>query len=60
MLIGFPVGLVLYTVLMRTVVLPKHPQAEIDSGFSDRFLATSRGESWADIAGSQGASREDL
>lgn len=59
-LIGFPVGLVLYIVLMRAFVLPKHPQAEIDSGFSDRFLATSRGESWADIAGHHAAAREDL
>lgn len=59
-LIGFPVGLVLYVVLMRSMVLPKYAQAEIDSGFSDRFLATSRGESWADVAGRHGARREDL
>jgi len=59
-LIGFPVGLVLYVVLMRAFVLSKHRQAEIDSGFSDRFLATSRGESWADIAGSHRQRREDL
>ncbi|WP_111432046.1 NCS1 family transporter [Rhodobacteraceae bacterium DSL-40] len=59
-LIGFPVGLILYTALMRAIVLPRHRQAEIDSGFADRFLATSRGASWSDIAGSHLASREDL
>ncbi|MFO1140778.1 MAG: NCS1 family transporter [Amaricoccus sp.] len=59
-LIGFPIGLVLYTVLMRAFVLPRHRQAEIDSGFSDRFLGTSRGESWADVAGSHHLKREDL
>ena len=59
-LIGFPVGLVLYVVLMRTVVLPRHPQAEITGGFPDRFLATSRGASWADIDGRHAATREDL
>ena len=36
-----------------------HPQAEIDSGFSDRFLATSRGESWS-IVGGVRRQREDL
>lgn len=59
-LIGFPLGVVFYVVLMRVIVLSKYRQAEIDSGFSDRFLATSRGASWADVAGSHGPSREDL
>lgn len=59
-LIGFPLGLILYVVLMRAVVLPNHRQAEIDSGFADRFLATSRGASWADIAGGHRLGREDL
>jgi NCS1 family nucleobase:cation symporter-1 len=59
-LIGFPIGLLLYVVLMRAIVLPKHPQAEIESGFSDQFLATSRGESWAILGGSVERSREDL
>ncbi|SFA60631.1 nucleobase:cation symporter-1, NCS1 family [Paracoccus halophilus] len=59
-LIGFPVGLLLYVLLMRAVVLPRHAQAEIESGFSDRFLATSCGKSWADIAGRHQQQREDL
>lgn len=59
-LIGFPVGLILYVLLMRAVVLPRHAQAEIESGFSDRFLATSCGKSWADIAGRHQQQREDL
>ncbi len=40
-LIGFPLGLFIYLVLMRTVVLPGHPQAELESGFSSEYLATS-------------------
>ncbi len=45
-LIGFPLGLLLYVALMKFAVLPRHPQAEIDSGFADEFLATSVGVSW--------------
>ena len=54
------------------MVLPHHPQAEIDSGFADEFLATSVGVSWVyrgqgafgradmeDLAKSDGR-REDL
>lgn len=58
-LIGFPIGLLLYLGLMRMLVLPKHPQAEIDSGFSDRFLATSLGRSWVIDGTDPGRSRED-
>ena len=58
-LIGFPIGLLLYLGLMRMFVLPKHPQAEIDSGFSDRFLATSLGRSWVIDGTDPGRSRED-
>lgn len=59
-LIGFSVGLVLYAVLMRTVVLPRHRQQEIESGFSDRYLATSRRASWSEVAGPHPATREDI
>ncbi|WOC15282.1 NCS1 family transporter [Pseudochrobactrum sp. MP213Fo] len=45
-LIGFPLGLVCYTILMKVFVLPRYPQKEIDSNFSDDFLATSKGYSW--------------
>ena len=45
-LIGFPLGLIVYLVLMRTLVLPAHPQAEITSGFSLDYLATSEARSW--------------
>ena len=45
--IGFPLGLVLYLALMKALVLPGNPQAEIDSGYSDDYLATSVGRSWA-------------
>lgn len=36
-IIGFPLGLVLYYVLMKTMVLPGNPQAEIESGFPTGF-----------------------
>ena len=37
----------LYLALMKVLVLPGNPQAEIDSGYSDDYLATSVGRSWA-------------
>ena len=46
-IIGFPLGLVLYLGLMKALVLPRYPQAEIDSGFAESYLATSVGRSWA-------------
>lgn len=45
-IIGFPLSLVLYYGLMKAVILPRHPQAEIGSGYADRYLATSEGKSW--------------
>jgi len=69
-LIGFPLALVLYTAVMRGFVLPRHPQAEITSGFADDYLATSEGRSWAymgagrfrraTVGESDGSGREDL
>ncbi|MBB4933519.1 NCS1 family nucleobase:cation symporter-1 [Lipingzhangella halophila] len=44
--IGFPVAFVMYLVLMKTWILPRYPQAEIDTGHSDDFLATSVGRNW--------------
>lgn len=46
-IIGLPVGFVLYYILMKVMVLPSHPQAEITSGYSNDYLATSEGVSWA-------------
>ncbi|UCI22752.1 NCS1 family transporter (plasmid) [Mesorhizobium sp. B2-1-8] len=48
-IIGFPLGLVLYYVFMKALVLPGNPQQEIESGYSDRFLATSVGENWVHV-----------
>ena len=45
-IIGFPMGLVIYLVLMKVMVLGSHPQQEIESGYSDEYLATSEGQSW--------------
>ncbi len=52
-IIGFPLGFVLYLILMKTIVLPRNPQAEIESGFSNEFLATSEGLSWAYLGNGQ-------
>jgi NCS1 family nucleobase:cation symporter-1 len=70
-IIGFPLGLALYYVLMKAMILPSYAQAEIESGYSDRYLATSLAKSWVylgqgrfermdqrDLVGR--ASREDL
>lgn len=59
-LIGFPLGLILYTFMMQRLVLPNHPQAEIESGYSEQFLATSMGANWEGIASTQANQREDL
>ena len=44
--VGFVSGFVLYTVLMKVWVLRAYPQAEITSGFDDRYLATSVDRNW--------------
>lgn len=70
--IGLPLGFILYLVFMKLWILPEHPQAEIDSGHSSEYLATSEGMSWAyvgggrfkrmdpDTAHGEAAGREDL
>lgn len=45
--VGFVLGFVLYLMLMRLWVLPRYPQAELTSGHSDRYLATSVSYSWS-------------
>ena len=51
--IGFPLGFVIYIILMKLVVLPSNPQAEITSGYSNEYLATSEGLSWAYLGNGQ-------
>ncbi|SDO22944.1 NCS1 family transporter [Geodermatophilus sp. DSM 45219] len=46
-LVGLPVGFLVYLLLMRFWIVPRHPQAEITSGFSDEYLGTSAGQEWA-------------
>lgn len=46
-LVGLPVGFVVYLLLMKLWIVPSHPQAEVTSGFSDDYLATSVGKEWA-------------
>ncbi|WP_368661451.1 NCS1 family transporter [Paracoccus sp. (in: a-proteobacteria)] len=46
-IIGFPLGLILYLLLMKALVLPRYPQAELQDVSSDKYLATSVGLSWA-------------
>lgn len=45
--IGFPLGFVFYLVLMKIVVLPAYPQAEVGAQKQGDYLATSEGLSWA-------------
>ena len=45
-LVGLTLGFVLYLILMQLWVLPRYQQAEISSGYSDRFLATTVGHNW--------------
>lgn len=71
-LIGFPLGLIFYVVLMKVLVLTRFPQKEITSNYSDDYLATSKSFSWmyqgtgrfarvsqADMVG-MSTSREDM
>jgi len=44
--VGFVSGFVLYALLMKLWILKRYPQAEITSGFSDAYLATSTDNSW--------------
>ncbi|WP_374375480.1 NCS1 family transporter [Tabrizicola sp.] len=48
--IGFPLGFLLYLVLMRAMVLPRHWQAELAGG-PDDFLAASVGMDWVHLGG---------
>lgn len=70
--IGFPLGAVLYCVLMKTLVLPTNPQQEVERGYADHYLAISVRKSWVDLSqgafqrkgvselGTADAAREDL
>ena len=49
-MIGFPLGFLLYLVLMRAMVLPRHWQAELAGG-PDDFLAASVGMDWVHLGG---------
>lgn len=44
--IGFPAGFVAYLVLMKALVLPRYPQAELARSAGDEFLAASVGKDW--------------
>ncbi|MEX2103718.1 MAG: NCS1 family transporter [Bacilli bacterium] len=46
-LVGFPVGFILYYILMKAWILPQYAQAEIKSGYASDYLATSVGKEWA-------------
>ncbi|MDB6176299.1 NCS1 family transporter [Paracoccus sp. Z330] len=58
-LIGFPLGLVLYVLLMKFWILPAYPQAELQAEQDDAYLATSVGLSWSYRKGT-GFARVDL
>lgn len=44
--VGFITALVVYVLLMKTWILRRYPQEELESNFDDRFLATSVGLNW--------------
>ena len=58
-MIGFPLGLILYLLLMKAFVLSRYPQIEMDQPSGDAFLATSVGVSWTYDEG-KGFSRRSL
>lgn len=49
--IGFPLGFLLYLVLMKGLVLPRHRQAELIARGSDDYLAASVGMDWVHLGG---------
>lgn len=70
-IIGFPAGFVAYLVLMKAIVLPRHPQAELGRGAGDEYLAATVGMDWVHTGGGRfarvdcsaemgSAGREDL
>ena len=46
-LVGLPVGFLVYLLLMKVWIVPRYPQAEITSGYSDDYLGTSVNREWA-------------
>lgn len=51
--IGFPAGFLVYLMLMKAIVLPRHPQAELTGRDGDAFLAASVGKDWVHTGGGQ-------
>lgn len=45
-LFGLPTGFIVYFVLMKVWYLKKFPQAEVTSGYSDKYLGISVGNDW--------------
>ncbi|TCK03566.1 NCS1 family transporter [Marinobacterium mangrovicola] len=44
--VGFLSALLIYWLLMKTWIMPRYPQQEVNSGFDDQYLATSVGRNW--------------
>ena len=45
-LVGFPLGIIFYYLLMKFWYLKKHPQKEVESNYSDAYLGTTVGRDW--------------
>ena len=43
---GFPIGFLVYYVLMKTWYMKKYKQKEVESGYSDEYLGTTVGRDW--------------
>ncbi|MFV0431101.1 MAG: NCS1 family transporter [Alphaproteobacteria bacterium] len=50
-IIGFPTALIIYYVLMKSWIMKKYPQAEVEEPLEEYYLATSVGKSWVFIDG---------
>ncbi len=46
-IVGLPLGIAIYYVLMKVWVIPNYPQAELDTSEPEAYLATSVGREWA-------------
>lgn len=61
-IVGFPVAMVVYFVLMKVWIMPQHEQAEVVDPDDDKYLATSVNLNWVytPAAGIQRVKTEDI
>jgi NCS1 family nucleobase:cation symporter-1 len=57
--VGFPVAFISYYFLMKLWILRSYPQKEVESVYSDKYLATSMAKSWVYSKGTALFTREN-